>query len=131
MCPSNDCKIIYDKSDDEYGFGGVTLKVEPNKMTINGFFKLTGSGHKGVIGLTFQCEPIDTKTTDGETTKYVCNGGSGNITPVDEVSCCPYYYDFTASFELHQDTSYLTEHTLILFNNPSDLILKQLTNHHN
>jgi hypothetical protein len=100
MCPSNDCKMIYDKSVDDYGFGGVTLNVEPNKMTMNGFFKLTGSGYKGILGLTFQCESIDTKTTDVGTTKHVCNGSNGDITPVNEESCCAYYFDFTASFEL-------------------------------
>jgi len=100
VCPGNDCKMIYDKSVDDYGFGGVVLNVEPNKMTMNGFFKLTGSGYKGIMGLTFQCEPIDTKTTDVGTTKYVCNGSNGNITPVNEESCCAYSYDFTASFEL-------------------------------
>lgn len=61
ICLSNDCKMIYDKSVDDYGCGGVTLNVESNKMILNGFFKLTGSGYKGILGLTFQCEPIDTK----------------------------------------------------------------------
>ncbi len=100
MCLSNDCKMIYDKPVDDYGFGGVTSNVESNKMILNGFFKLTGSGYKGILGLTFQCESIDTKTTDVGTTKYVCNGSNGNITPVDEQNCCAYYYDFTALFEL-------------------------------
>jgi len=100
MCPSNDCKMIYDKSVEEFIGTGITLNAEPNKMTVNGWFKLKGAEDKWIIGLLFKCEPIDIeKNAKLGTTKYVCNGGSGSFLPEDE-SLGAYNYDFSASFEL-------------------------------
>jgi len=100
MCPSNDCKMIYDKYVEEFIGSGLILNVEPNKMTLNGYFKLAGGEYKGIMGLLFKCEPIDTGTNaELGTTKYVCYEGSGSFLPEDEL-LGSYNYDFTASFEL-------------------------------
>src|SRR5687768_5984663 len=79
MCPSNDCKLVFDKYVDAFIGTGITLEVDPSKMILNGYFKLTGSGEdKWILGLLFKCEPIDMeKNAKMGTTMYVCNEGSG------------------------------------------------------
>jgi len=100
ICPSNNCKMIFDKYVDAFIGTGVTLNVEPNKMTLNGYLKLKGAEDKGIMGLLFKCEPIDIeKNAKLGTTEYVCPKGSGSFLPEDE-SLGAYNYDFSASFEL-------------------------------
>ena len=103
MCPSNNCKIIFDKYVDEFIGSGVVLTTEPNKnkMTLNGYFRLTGGEDDKcicIIGLLFECETHTETNEKLGTTKYVC-GGSGSFIPEDE-SKGAYNYDYTASFEL-------------------------------
>jgi len=99
ICSSNDCKMIYDKHVEAFIDSGVILNMEPNKMTLNGYFKLAGDEDKGIIGLLFQCEPDTETNAELGTTKYVCLEGSGSFLPEDELLGA-YNYDFTASFEL-------------------------------
>jgi hypothetical protein len=101
MCPSNDCKMIFDKAVDDYMDGGVTLKLEPNKMTVNGYLKLAGSGYgPAIISTLFECESINVeKNTKLGTTKYICPEGSGWFIPAENQDI-QYNYDYSASFEL-------------------------------
>ena len=101
MCPNDDCKMIFDKYSDESTGTGVTLTAEPNKMTLNGYLKLTGSGEdKWIVELFFTCNPINIeKNPKLGTTKYICPEGDGNFVPENEQLGLFDYY-FTASFEL-------------------------------
>jgi hypothetical protein len=101
MCPSNDCKMIFDRHVDAFIGTGITLNVENDQMTLNGYFKLTGSGEdKGIIGLLFRCEQSEVReNAESGTTKYICPKGSGSFLPEDE-SLGAYDYDYSASFEL-------------------------------
>ena len=59
ICPNNDLKMILDKCVDTFTGTGLTLNMEPNKMTSDGYLKLTGSGEdKCIVELLFICKPI-------------------------------------------------------------------------
>ena len=100
MCPSNNCKIIFDKYVDKFIGSGVVLTTEPNKMNLHGYFRLTGGEDKCIciIGLLFECDTHTETNSKLGTTRYVCEG-SGSFMPED-ISLGDYNYDFTASFEL-------------------------------
>jgi hypothetical protein len=127
MCPNNDCKMIFDRYVDAFIGTGITLHVENDQMTLNGYFKLTGSGQdKWIIGLLFQCDqPNIIKNAETGTTKYFCDKGNGSFLPEDE-SLGAYNYDYSALFELPSrkfilngtstGTSGGNQHDCILFN---------------
>jgi len=101
MCPSNNCKMIFDKSIEDFGSDGISLSLVPENNTMNvfGYLKLKGGADKGVLDIGFECDISNIeKNAKLGTTKYVCSDASGWFIPEDIDK--QYNYDYSASFEL-------------------------------